>query len=334
MNSLELLPQWFIVIYIVVFGLIIGSFLNVVILRGLSGEELVFERSHCPKCKNQLKWYMNIPLLSYLFLGGKCAFCKCKISAQYPIIEAITAIMFLITYFSFSLTLKTLFLCIIFALFIAMSATDFKETVIIDTHAYILLGVSLLYSFLNLGDINIWQALIGAIFGFATFEIMARLGKLFCGCRMFGEGDSLIALGLGAIFGWKNLIIVIALSILIQSVSAIPILIIQAFKKHNTKLAISYIFTLIGISLLFIFNQNNLIQNELNYFTFVFFVTISLLWALRNILIEIKDKKLDDTKTEEEKFNLMPFGPALLISATICIFYLNQIKNYILDYIN
>lgn len=334
MNNLELLPQWFIVLYVVFLGLCTGSFLNVVILRGLTGEGIVFERSHCPKCKKQLKWYMNIPLLSYLFLGGKCAFCKCKISIQYPIIEFITACLFTITYFSFGLTLKTLFLCIFFALFIAMSATDFKETVIIDTHAYILLGIGLLYSFLGLGDIEIIQAVIGAIFGFAIFEILARIGKIFSGCRMFGEGDSLIALGLGAIFGWKTLLIIIALSILIQSISAIPILVIQAFKNQNKKLGISYLSVLLSVILLFIFNQINLINNDILYFLFTIAITIILIWSLKNILAEIRNKKLDNTKNEEEKFNLMPFGPALLISATLCVFFLSYIKNYIIDFIS
>lgn len=333
MSNLALLPQWFIVLYVILFGLCTGSFLNVVILRGLKGEEIVFERSHCPKCKNQLKWYMNIPLLSYIFLRGKCAFCNCKISIQYPIVEFITALIFLITYFAFGLSLKTLFLCIIFALFIVMSATDFKETVIIDTHAYILLGICLLYSFLKLGDINIIQALIGAFFGFMIFETMARIGKLFCGYRMFGEGDSLIALGLGAIFGWKNLIIIIALSILIQTICAIPLLIRQSFAQEKNRLAFSYILVVFSILLLILANYFSLSNMPTTYMGFVILITTSLLWSLKNILDEIKNKKNDETKPQEEKFCLLPFGPALLIASTICIFYLSQIKTYILNFI-
>lgn len=332
MNNIELLPQWFVVLYIVLFGLCIGSFLNVVILRGLKGESIVLKPSHCPKCNNQLKWYMNIPLLSYLFLGGKCAFCKVRISPQYPLVEFTTTCLFLFAYLSFGLSLKFIFLCAIFSLFVVMSATDFIETVIIDIHAYILLGVGLLYSFLGIGDVNIWQGIIGAIFGFIIFEIMARLGKLFCGCRMFGEGDSLIALGLGAIFGWKSLIIIIALSILVQSLSAIPVLIFQSFKNKNKKLGLSYTFVFMSIIMLFLINQFGLIKNEFCYLIFVIITIAALLWSLKNILIEIKNKKHDDTKVEEEKFNLMPFGPALLFSATICVFFINEIKECILSF--
>ena len=114
MNS-ESLQFLFIASYVFIFGLCIGSFLNVAILRGLSGEDMVFSRSKCPKCENQLKWYMNIPLLSYLFLRGKCAFCKEPISFQYPLVEFICGVSFLVSFLVFGLSLKTLFNCIFLA---------------------------------------------------------------------------------------------------------------------------------------------------------------------------------------------------------------------------
>ena len=110
------------------------------------------------------------------------------------------------SYLAFGLTLKTLFICIFLSIFILLSATDFKETVILDYHAYILLAVGLLYSFLKLGDVTIVQSIIGAIGGFLILEIIARCGYFFVNHRIFGEGDSLIALGLGAIFGLKMLL--------------------------------------------------------------------------------------------------------------------------------
>ena len=109
MNDLLLLPQVILIAYVFIFGICTGSFLNVAILRGLSGENMVFERSHCPKCLTQLKWYMNIPLISYIFLRGKCAFCKTHISFQYPLIEFITGLCFVFSYLAFGLTLKNNF---------------------------------------------------------------------------------------------------------------------------------------------------------------------------------------------------------------------------------
>ena len=83
------------IILILMIGTIFGSFLNVVILRSLSEESIVFPASKCTKCQTPLKWYHNIPILSYIFLKGKCAFCGEKISIQYPIVELLTGLIFL-----------------------------------------------------------------------------------------------------------------------------------------------------------------------------------------------------------------------------------------------
>ena len=160
MNNLEQLANGFVIAYIAMIGLCIGSFLNVAILRGLSGEDMCFARSKCPNCGNLIKWYMNIPVLSFLFLRGKCAYCKTKISWQYPLVELIYGALFLGIYLLFGLSLKTCFLWVFFALFVVMAGTDFKESVIIDIHAYILFALGLIYSYLNdfLNDNNFFNS--------------------------------------------------------------------------------------------------------------------------------------------------------------------------------
>ena len=247
MSNIELLPQWFIVLYVFLFGLCAGSFLNVVILRGLSGEEFVKSRSKCPKCQNQLKWYMNIPLFSYMFLRGKCAFCKEKISWQYPIVELCTAILFVGAYLAFGLSVKTLFLFPIFFFFIALCVTDYLEQVIIDYHGYILALIGFIASLFHAFDINWTQSLIGAVVGFVFFEAIARIGNLTVKHRFFGEGDSIIALALGAIFGLKPLLIIIPMSFLIQTFFAIPCLGAKAFKENKKQLAFGYLIVIFSI---------------------------------------------------------------------------------------
>lgn len=320
MNSL---PYCIISVYIFILGLCIGSFLNVVILRGLSGESFILSRSKCPKCNNQLKWYMNIPLFSYLFLKGKCAFCKQKISIQYPLVEFITGCLFLAAFLFFGLTFKTLFLFIILSLFVTMASTDFKETVIIDYHAYILLIVGLLYSGLGFSGVNLISAIIGAVSGFLIFEILARIGTLIVNYRMFGEGDSLIALGLGAIFGIKNLLIIIALSIIIQCFFAIPVLIINSYKSGKKKLSLSYVFVFLSIIFMAFINK----LSDLAHLISALIISGFLIWALKNIMLEIKNKTADNFEEASEQFCLMPFGPALIFASTICIFYLPFIKD-------
>ena len=121
-------------------GLCIGSFLNVVILRTLSEESIVFPASKCPK------WWHNIPVLSYIFLKGKCAFCKEHISIQYPIVELFTGIVFTLLFMKFGVSLDTVFAWAAASLMIVIAGTDIKEKVVYDLHTYILIGVGLVYA--------------------------------------------------------------------------------------------------------------------------------------------------------------------------------------------
>ena len=117
-------------ILISIIGLCFGSFYNVVILRSLTNESIVFPPSKCPICGNHLKPWHNIPVLSYLFLRGKCAFCKEKISIQYPIIELITMGLFISCYVKFGLTLQCLFAVVLTSTLLIMSMTDLKEKIV------------------------------------------------------------------------------------------------------------------------------------------------------------------------------------------------------------
>lgn len=223
--------------WIFIVGLCIGSFLNVVILRTVSEESIVFPASKCPKCQTPLKWYHNIPVLSYLFLRGKCAFCKEPISIQYPIIELLTGILFVALFIKicnpidplFGLSVMQpigwyqvivyIFALIISCLFIAIAGTDILEKKVADAHTIPLIAIGVIFSLLytcttlfvyhkELGELPkftwelcltspIFFSIIAGIAGFVIMEFFARLGILLVGTRAFGEGDSYIAAGLG-----------------------------------------------------------------------------------------------------------------------------------------
>src|ERR1700677_1521487 len=104
----EVPPELFIAIFVFLFGLIIGSFLNVCILRIPGGKSIVMPASACPQCGAPIRPYDNIPVLSYLFLRGKCRSCKTPISPMYPLVELITGILFLTCYIVFGLSVETL----------------------------------------------------------------------------------------------------------------------------------------------------------------------------------------------------------------------------------
>lgn len=226
--------------FIFIIGLVIGSFLNVVILRTVSEESIVFPASKCPKCQTPLKWYHNIPVLSYLFLKGKCAFCSEKISIQYPIVELFTGLLFVGLFIRFcnpfdpilgmsvmnpiswSQIIVYVFSLMVSFFFIAIAGTDILEKKVSDAHTYPLIGLGLSYSIIysitsfiaytkanGMPQINldffltcpVLYSLAAGILGFLIMEAISRLGLVTVGTRAFGEGDSYIAAGLGTVFG-------------------------------------------------------------------------------------------------------------------------------------
>lgn len=163
-------------LFILITGACIGSFLNVVALRALSGESIVLPASKCPLCNEPIKWYDNIPVLSYLFtFKGKCRNCGGKVSVQYPIVEALTAVLFLIIFLCFGVSLKTLFLLILTCISIVIAITDFKKECIYDIHSWILIFAAIATSLSINGLENYAKPAIGLIAGVIIMEGIAKL---------------------------------------------------------------------------------------------------------------------------------------------------------------
>lgn len=316
-------------IFVFVIGACIGSFINVVALRGLSGESIVFPPSKCPKCNKNLSWYTNIPIISYLFLRGKCEFCKEHISIQYPVVEFLNAILYLQAFLSFGYSLKTLVLFPLISLFIAITITDFKESVVLDIHTYIIIALGLIWSllFTIFGEpfsgfnINIVQSLIGIATGFIFFEALARLGILIAGTRAFGEGDTLIAMGIGAFLGWKLLVTVIFISVVVQAILTLPLLFQKSIKNKEYKSAGAYLALVLSVVMVYLFKKLNLYESFPLILFLLLFVCLILFIALFIILKDIRQKR------ESDDFLYLPFGPALVFSTIILIFCQSGIIN-------
>ncbi len=318
MISLETL----IAIFIFITGACIGSFLNVVALRGLSGESIVFPPSKCPKCGNKLNWYTNIPIISYCFLRGKCRFCKKPISIQYPVVEFLNAALYLICFLTFGYTVKTLFLLPLVSLFIVIAITDLKETVVFDMHTYIIMALGVIYSLVPGTDISILQSILGIAAGFLIFEGLARLGYIFAGTRAFGEGDTLIAMGAGAFFGWRTLILIIFLSVLLQAFLTLPLLFNKSLKNKDYKTTSAYLILVLAVIAVYLFKKFNLYDNFPLILGLLITVSIMLLLALCIILKDIRQKRSSDD------FLYLPFGPALVFAGLIAIFYQTQLTEF------
>ena len=121
-----MLPTILLYIVIFLYGIVIGSFLNVLIYRIPKKENIVTTRSHCMNCGYQLRWYDLVPLFSYLALGGRCRKCKAHISAQYPIIEALNGVLYLLVFWKYGMSVDSLVYCLLFSALLALSVIDFR----------------------------------------------------------------------------------------------------------------------------------------------------------------------------------------------------------------
>lgn len=314
-------------------GLCIGSFLNVVILRSLSEESIVFPSSKCPKCQHKLKWWHNIPVLSYIFLRGKCAFCKEHISIQYPIIELLTGIIFLFIFLKYGFRIDTLFMWVISSMLIVLAGTDIKEKVVFDVHSYILIGTAILYAafltFFSLYQIHhlmpeyhlpkisflinpLTNAILGAIAGAVIMEICARIGYLIAGTRAFGEGDTLIAAGLGAMFGWYQLIFVLVLSVIIQVLIFLPIFVKGLFVNKEWKTLLLFTIFVIYAAIFCGLQAANIIGNDILY------IICAIILAAIGIVTCISIFK--GLREHPENRTYLPFGPAMVTAAFLMMF--------------
>lgn len=307
---------------IFIVGLCIGSFLNVVILRSFSGESIVLPPSKCPKCNEKLKWYDNIPVLSYIILRGKCRFCSEKISIQYPLVELLTACSFVLICMKFpilpyGISLTALFLIIVACLSIVMSVTDIKEQVVFDVHTITFIVVALIFALIN-G--NIVNALIGFVTGALIMELMARAGCLLVNKRAFGVGDTYIAAGIGAMIGFKFFVLTLVLSVVIQVLFILPLFIKKLVLNKEYKLLVYFLsFLMIVISYKLL--GYNLVLNP--WIDLLFVVIIIVLGGYACFLL-IKSAR------ENDNFTYFPFGPSLLIAMFVVIFW----GNYLLRQVN
>jgi len=188
------------------FGIVIGSFLNVVILRVPQKQSIVFPASHCPKCNTPLKWWHNIPILSYILLKGKCAFCGEKISIQYPLVEIMSGIIVATVYYKEGLTIFSVMLMLSFLSLLVSSMVDLKYKAI----TYLMNILPVTFAIFSSVDIleNFKNALLFA--GGAVFirdYVSAMINK-----EAMGDGDILVFATMGAILGLKLSLMAIFLS--------------------------------------------------------------------------------------------------------------------------
>lgn len=185
-----------------IFGLCLGSFFNVLILRLPLNLSINFPASHCFSCKNKLKFYHNIPLFSWIFLGGKCGFCKSKISFQYPFVEILCAILMLVGYFYEISLINAVLIGTIFGLLLSLSIVDLRYKAVPDGILYPATILSLVYGSFKFGDFSFDGLIYGTIFALIFLSLRASISFVIKKEAM-GIADVYIAFCIGSILSWK-----------------------------------------------------------------------------------------------------------------------------------
>lgn len=185
--------------FLLMVGVAVGSFLNVCIYRIPRGLSVVSPSSHCPRCKTPIRWYDNIPLLSFLLLGGKCRYCEAPISSRYPLVEGLSGFLFLGVGLKFPPPSPSFFQGItLIVLLIPIFFIDLEHKIIPDSFSFLLLGSGLLFSLFKK---RLFLSLLGGGAGFSLFFFIYLLSFLIYKEEGMGFGDVKLASGVGTNLG-------------------------------------------------------------------------------------------------------------------------------------
>lgn len=208
-------------------GASIGSFINVVVYRLPVQQSILFPPSRCPHCLNQLKPYDNVPVLGWLWLRGRCRYCKSKISIRYPVVEGVTGIIFFLVFWIFKFSLSTIGYWAFCSWLLALSLIDIdtmtlpnpltKSGLVVGIVFQMVYGFLLEASWLGLVD-HFMIAIIGAVLGLWLFDTIRIIGSIVFGKTAMGGGDAKLAAMMGAWLGWKYLLVASFLACMVGAI--------------------------------------------------------------------------------------------------------------------
>ncbi len=218
-----------------VLGSVLGSFYNVVIYRLPKRISLIRPSSHCPNCGNPIRWYDNIPILSYFFLKGKCRYCGSKISFQYPLVEILTGVLAVLSYYLWGASLEALVMFFYFSALLVLSVIDFKLFILPDEITLPLIPLGIAISFFR-DSIDPAESLLGAFVGFSIPLIIYLYYVKIRGMEGLGFGDVKLLSGIGSFTGVGGVLGALFLGSFIGLLFVLPVLI----KNRSLQFAIPF----------------------------------------------------------------------------------------------
>ena len=244
-------------VFVIVLGALWGSFANVCIYRLPLEKGVVSGRSFCPKCNKLITWKDNIPIISFLFLRGRCRNCNNNISSQYLLVEAMSVLLFLIIYILYGLSITTLLLLILSLSFLIIFFIDFKHYIIPNVLTFSMMSLGFIKSFLpGLHPMfpNYINSFIGGIFGYGIIWSIIFFYKQIRKKEGMGLGDAKLLSAIGFWFGWFSIPFVIFLSSIIALLSVAPSLINKS-KKFSSQIPFGP-YIILGTLIYLIFESN------------------------------------------------------------------------------
>ncbi|MCL2485314.1 MAG: prepilin peptidase [Endomicrobia bacterium] len=219
-------------------GLIFGSFANVCIYRLPLELSIIKPRSSCVQCKNPIFSHDNIPVLSFIILGGKCRHCKAKISFMYPFVEIITGALFALLFYKYQFSLQFFLFCAMTFLLVIVSGIDKKYHIIPDIFPLILASLGLLFAVFNttLGNDyleRVINSVCGLVAGGGVLFLIGMLGQFMYKKEAMGGGDVKLMAGIGAIIGWDKALLAIFIAAVLGSIVGIFLLIFEKMERRG-----------------------------------------------------------------------------------------------------
>lgn len=203
------------------FGAVVGSFLNVMIVRLPANQSVLRPRSHCPRCGTPIAWYDNVPVLSWIVLRGQCRHCHQPISAQYPLVEGGNALLWVGAAWWYGPTLQALAAAVFATLLLGIAITDARHYLIPDEYTWGGLAIGLLLS-LRDGPQGVMHAVVGAALGFGLLYAIAWAGEKAFKQEAMGGGDIKMMAMVGAFVGWKGVLLTVFAGAFLGSLVFVP----------------------------------------------------------------------------------------------------------------
>ena len=236
-------PAWLVALVALALGLVVGSFLNVCIVRWPEGESVVRPASKCPRCGRPVRWYENVPVVSWLLLRGRCAGCGLPISPLYPAVELVTGLTWLAAALGLGPTLDGLRVAVFATVLLGIAVTDARRMVIPDGFTVFLLLWVLVTSVVsrNPGAVTLfalpYEAFVGACAGAGAVAIIGWLGELAFKKEAMGFGDVTMMAGVGAALGPERALLTVVLGALVGAVASLTVLGPVAYVRYRRQAA-------------------------------------------------------------------------------------------------